>query len=201
MRRAVFAPAMSLAEFSLAWTKSHRRQFDRYLAGELSYEAQRRARVRDVIGASWSDDEADRVFGIYLNAYERSWSLFPDVMGCLNRLTGHRLGIITNGQVHQQRSKLERLGIIDRFKGVVISEAAAVAKPSRTIFHSACAELGEPPSRCVYVGDAYDTDARGARAAGLTGIWLDRTGQFTADHAPPVIHSLLDLPAVITDWQ
>src|SRR6185436_19800938 len=109
--------------------------------------AQRWARVRDVIDSSLSDVEADQVFDIYLAAYEEAWALFPDVLTCLDGLAGYRLGIITNGQVHQQRLKVQRLGVSNRFECLVISEGFGVAKPSPGIFHRACAEIGERPSR------------------------------------------------------
>src|SRR5205823_10445689 len=43
------------------------------------------------------------------------------------------------------------------------------------IFHTACARLGIAPAEAAYVGDRRDTDAEAATAAGLTGIWINRT--------------------------
>jgi putative hydrolase of the HAD superfamily len=82
--------------------------------------------------------------------------------------------VISNGQAAQQRSKLERTGILDRFDRVLISEECGCAKPNAAIFHRACSMVDESPQQSVYVGDLYDVDAVAARAAGLTGIWLDR---------------------------
>lgn len=53
------------------------------------------------------------------------------------------------------------------------------------------------PADSVYVGDCYDIDAEGARAAGFRGIWLDRRRMATPDHLPPVISALTGLEAFV----
>src|SRR5262245_38081833 len=63
------------ARFVERWSAAHRRNFDRYLLGELTFEQQRRARVREAIDATLGDVEADRVFEHYLHVYEASWRL------------------------------------------------------------------------------------------------------------------------------
>jgi putative hydrolase of the HAD superfamily len=187
------AVTVSLLEFSAAWAAALNRHFDRYLAGELSYESQRRAKLRETIDPTMSDEAADHAFATYLASYEAHWRLFPDVLPCLERLARYRLGVISNGQAAQQRLKLERTGILDRFDRVLISEECGCAKPNAAIFHRACSMVDESPQQSVYVGDLYDVDAVAARAAGLTGIWLDRAGRVSAEHAPPMIHSLAQL--------
>jgi putative hydrolase of the HAD superfamily len=187
------ASPLSLEQFHLAWSASLRRQFDRYLAGELSYDQQRLARVREVIDPTLSDEAADRIFALYLDQYEAGWWLFPDVESALEKLPHHRMGIVTNGQVRQQRAKLERTGLLHRFDCVVISEECGTAKPDPAIFLRACSLLGEAPSSCVHVGDHYDLDVMGARRAGLGSIWLDRAGNATTQHSPPIIRSLNDV--------
>jgi putative hydrolase of the HAD superfamily len=198
--RALYArvdPTLSPQEFVAAWTSAHRRYFGLYLAGGISYEEQRRARAREVIDATLADREADDLFAGYFDEYVAAWSLFPDVLPCLDRLSRFRLGVISNGQSHQQRLKLERMGIAERFERVLISEDCGHWKPAPEIFLRACSLLGVQPADAVYVGDLYDVDAVGARKAGLTGVWLDRAGDASTEHAPPVVGSLDDLPAVI----
>jgi putative hydrolase of the HAD superfamily len=187
--------------FAQAWASSHRRQYDRYLAGELSYDGQRLARVREVIDPALSDQEADRVFTAYLDAYEAGWSLFPDVLACLDGLSDCQMGIVTNGQGHQQRSKLERTGIRDRFDCIVTSEEYGRPKPQPEIFWHACSSVGQQPGRAVFVGDVYELDAIAARRAGLVGVWLNRAVSVDVGHAPPIIHSLTELAAVVRDVQ
>ena len=192
------ASARPLEEFLAAWSDALERNFQRYLAGELSYEEQRRARVREVIAPALTDDAIDRLLAAYLDAYLNSSSPFPDVLPCLDRLSGHRLGIVSNGDTSHQRTKLARTGIADRFECIVISSECGHAKPAREIFLEACARLGESPASAVHIGDRYDLDAEGARRAGLRGIWLDRSGLACAEHQPPIISSLAELDALLS---
>jgi len=188
---------LSVEEFVSQWSMALRRHFDRYLAGEVSFQGQRRDRVRELIDSSLSDEIADRIFADYHASYEAGWALFPDAVPCLNGLPGFRLGLITNGQRDQQRRKLVRTGILDRFECVLISEECGCSKPDPAIFIRACASVGELPESSVYVGDRYDIDAQAARRAGLHGIWLDRKRTGNASHTPPIIGSLGELLTAI----
>jgi putative hydrolase of the HAD superfamily len=185
-------------EFQAAWSEALERNFGRYVAGELSYQDQRRARVRDAVDPRLTDAAADRLLDHYLEAYLGASTLFADALPCLDRLAGrHRLGIVSNGNSHHQRTKLARCGIAARFEHILISEECGHHKPAPEIFARACALMGEPASRAVYVGDRYDVDAEGARRAGLRGVWLDRAGRAGAEHEPPIIASLDQLDALL----
>jgi putative hydrolase of the HAD superfamily len=184
---------LSLEQFLSQWSVALKRHFNRYLTGEVSFQGQRRDRVREVIDSSLSDAAADRMFADYHANYEAAWTLFPDVMPCLNSLSEFRVGLITNGQADQQRRKLAQTCILDRFECVLISEECGCAKPDPAIFIRACESLGERPESSVYIGDRYDIDAQAARRAGLHGIWLDRKQTANASHVPPIIGSLDDL--------
>ncbi len=196
LHRAV-RPVMPLDEFVSAWSAALDRHFARYLAGEVSLQEQRRARVREVMDQALPDQEADRVYASFLSAYEAGWSLFPDVLPCLDALSSQRLGIISNGQGAQQRKKLAQTGIAGRFECIVISEECGSAKPSEEIFLQACRLIGVSPRDAVYVGDRYDVDAAGARQAGLAGIWLDRRRTRTEGHQPPIVSTLDEIAALI----
>lgn len=188
---------MPLEEFLVRWQRALDRHYARFVAGLVSFQAQRRDRIREVIDSSLTDQAADGIFAQYLAGYEAGWSLFSDVSPCLDSLSRHRLGVVSNGQVHQQRKKLAQTGILDRFECVVISEECGCAKPDPNIFLRACGRVGEAPENVVYVGDQYDLDAEAARTAGLQGIWLDRHQRATAKHGPPVIESLNELDAFL----
>jgi putative hydrolase of the HAD superfamily len=105
--------------------------------------------------------------------------------------------VISNGQGQQQRKKLAQTGILDGFDRIVISGECGCAKPDPGIFVRACDRPGERPGNAVHVGDQYELDAQAARAAGLRGIWLDRHRRGTAEHAPPIIESLLRLQPLL----
>ena len=115
---------------------------------------------------------------------------------CLAALAGHRLGVITNGDPAQQRRKLERTNIASLFSPIVVSGDIGKPKPQAEIFLHACRLANVQPQECTYVGDNLDFDARGSRAAGMRGVWLNRWGA-TADIGAPIISSLEELPGLL----
>ncbi|MFI8520559.1 HAD family hydrolase [Streptomyces sp. NPDC085481] len=154
-------------------TAAHWRRFE---AGGVTFEEQRRDRVRDFLGLPlMTDPAADDWFGRYLAHYEAAWELFPDALPVLDLLAGeYRHGVLSNSSIHNQDRKLLVLGVRDRFEAVLCAAELGVAKPAAEAFHAACEALGLPPGEVAYVGDQPETDARGAVEAGLRGVWLDR---------------------------
>jgi putative hydrolase of the HAD superfamily len=190
-----FAAVFGLEEsgFLARWREVSGRHIDRFLAGEIDFAEQRRLRVREVLGRELTNDEADDVSKVYLDAYESGWRLYPDVLPCLIRLEGARLGVITNGNREQQLKKLEVMSIRGRFALIVTSDDAGAAKPDSDIFRVACGRAGVPPETSTYIGDRLNTDARAATRAGLRGIWLDRAANNPDVDNVEVIHSLIEL--------
>ena len=174
--------------------------FERYLRGETSFIGQRRARIRGLFGLTpgqMSDAEVDAVDAVERESKKVARRLFPDAIETLDALGGFRLGVISNGSSARQRQKLATVGMVDRFAAVMISEDIGVAKPHPKIFEAACEAAGASPSACVHVGDRLDADALGARDAGLTGVWLDRSGAGGAPASVPTISKLTELPALV----
>ncbi|MEU6061471.1 HAD family hydrolase [Streptomyces sp. NPDC047097] len=155
-------------------TLLHWRRFE---AGGISFEDQRRDRVRDFTGTALTDPEADDWFARYLTHYEAAWELFPDTLPVLELLAAdYRHAVLSNSSARNQERKLRILGVRDRFEALLCAAELGVAKPAPEAFHAACDALRLPPAEVAYVGDQPDIDARGAVEAGLTGIWLDRAG-------------------------
>ena len=184
--------------FYTRWHAAAQRHFATYNAGEISYQEQRRRRVREFFDAALSDQAADDLFRVYQVGYEASWTLYPDVLPCLDALRGRRLGIISNNGSDATRLKLRRMQIEDRFADVVTPDTIGVSKPDCRIFETACARLDVSPGEAVYVGDQPASDARAAAEAGLMGVWLNRqrVDESEADGLL-VIHDLRELPPLL----
>jgi putative hydrolase of the HAD superfamily len=166
------------------WRKLEEHHFARYLAGELSFEDQRRARVRGFTGDPLDDDRADGWFDAYRVRFEESWRLFDDVLGTLARLDGLTLAAFSNVSGAYTRHKLDRVGLLDRFVLSWGVDDVGAAKPDPRTYTAVLAELGVPHASAVHVGDRYESDARGACAAGVQGVWLDRPGADPAGRVP-----------------
>jgi putative hydrolase of the HAD superfamily len=187
-------------EFSKYWQTVSEKHLATFMQGEITFIEQRRRRMRELFQETESylvDDEADQRFASYLHYYEENWKLFDDVLPCLNSLSNHKLGIITNGSTQQQIKKLSRTGIIDRFDIVVVSEEVRASKPNPDIFWTACHRASAAAKQCSYIGDSLQTDALAAQAAGMSGIWLNREESSNLQIVIPEIKNLHELAAII----
>ena len=170
-------------DFPLRWNDITERHMTRYLSGELSFQEQRRCRIRESLGLDLSSQDADKAFDEYYQIYENSWNLFPDVRSALSELADRPMGVITNGDKEHQSYKLEKLGILQYFDHVVTPACAGAPKPQSAIFQLAAARAKKATKECWYVGDNYRSDYHGAKDAGYKSVWLNRSDrQDTCDN-------------------
>jgi putative hydrolase of the HAD superfamily len=183
------------------WRAITERQWARFAAGEVSFEDQRRDRVRVFVGRDLTDAEADAWFQRYIGYYEAAWALFPDVLPVLDALAGsHRHAVLSNSSLHVQDRKLRVLGVHDRFEAILCAADLGVSKPEAAAFQAACDVLGLAAHEVAYVGDHPEIDGRGAAEAGLLSVWIDRGGAYAAlvpPQGPHRIASLAELPAIL----
>ncbi len=105
---------------------------------------------------------------------------FPEVEATLRELNsrGVKMGVLSNWDFGLSL-ELEKLDLAPYFSFVLTSAECGAQKPERTFF-----ELGLQNARqeycsagdlrCFYIGDHYENDVLGARAAGLVPLWLAR---------------------------
>ncbi|MGW4566063.1 HAD family hydrolase [Streptomyces sp. NPDC004561] len=183
------------------WRRTTDQQWARYAAGECSFLAQRRGRVRVFLEAELTDAEADAWFQRYLRHYEAAWGLFPDVLPVLEALAAsHRHAVLSNSSITVQEHKLRTLGVLDRFESVLCAAELGVSKPQAGAFLAACEALGLPPHEVAYVGDHPEIDGRGAAEAGLLSVWIDRGTAYAQAAGEVVAHriaTLAELPALV----
>jgi HAD superfamily hydrolase (TIGR01509 family) len=109
------------------------------------------------------------------------------------RAAGFRLGVVSNsdGRVEQA---LQAAGLRPYFDVVVDSALIGVEKPDPRIFHAALTALGVAPEEALYVGDLYEIDVVGARAAGIEAVLLGRSeaGSYPGCRIAPSIEELVN---------
>lgn len=110
------------------------------------------------------------------------------------RRRGYRLGVISNADGRVE-ALLESVGLRPHFEAVVDSGAVGINKPDPRIFHLAAERMGVQPAEALYVGDIYEIDVRGARAAGMEAILIDPLARREGLDCECIraIHDLLDL--------
>lgn len=115
-----------------------------------------------------------------------AYRLFDDVLEFVSaaREAHIPLALITNGASDTQRDKVRALNIESWFDCIVISGEVGVAKPASAGFEVALSRLGVDKGAVCHVGDSLVSDVAGANTAGITSIWLNRTGAIRAENDP-----------------
>lgn len=165
------------------WFDAEEAQLEHWRAGHLSFQDQRRNRLRTVlphlaVPVPENNSSLDLLFEKYLGAYRAAWRPFSDSVATLVALrrAGMRLGVLTNGTEQQQIDKLRITGLYDLVDVVCTSEVLKVQKPARRAFHVLAAQLGVLLEEYVFVGDNPKQDVAGARFAGMHAVLIDRYG-------------------------
>jgi putative hydrolase of the HAD superfamily len=132
----------------------------------------------------------DHVYDEFAQA--RCWRVYEDAAPVLNacRKRGLKLGVISNWD-ERLRPLLEQMGLAPYFDALVISAESGSRKPAPEIFQRAVELLQLSPGEILHVGDSLDEDVKGASAAGLQSVLLDRRGNDKA--------AIYELTALIVD--
>jgi putative hydrolase of the HAD superfamily len=139
--------------------------------------------------------------------------LFADAVWALERYRladrAHgALGLITDGHLVMQSSKVAALGIASHFHEIVytggLGPGRTYFKPHPMAFERMVAAVGAQGDRFVYVGDNPSKDFVAPNAMGWLSVWVDRPGGI--HHGAPVaeggtpqvtIRSLRELPEIL----
>ena len=187
-----FSPEQLNARFKDAWRSRERFDYTRQDWAEL---------VDEVFGSPIATAPGGLFFA---ELYERfaqpdAWHVFDDVVPTLDALAsrGIRLAVISNWD-ERLRGLLSRLNLDRYFEALAISCEVGFPKPSRAIFQQAAADLDLRAGAILHVGDSFELDVEGAKAAGFHALQIHRTTR-TAPNKD--LHSLAELPARIDELQ
>ncbi|WP_205696289.1 HAD family hydrolase [Conexibacter sp. SYSU D00693] len=146
------------------------------LAGALPPAARELGDLRDVLLASLR------------------FAAFPEVPAALDalRAAGLRLVVCSNWDV-SLHDVLRETGLRERLDAVVTSAEVGAAKPDGRTFAAALHAAGCRAREALHVGDDLEADVRGARAAGIAAVLVDRAGA-GAPAGVRVVRGLDELP-------
>jgi putative hydrolase of the HAD superfamily len=162
----------------------------------LSTEAWRRS-----LRLCGCDDEsvAGLAYHTFAEEMRTAMRLFDDVQDALTLLKPrYALALLTNGAAGAQREKLRVLGIEQLFDSVVISAEVGFAKPGPEVFRAVLDKLGVEPADVWHVGDNLHSDVAGAKASGLTAVWLNRHGIGRKPGGPEPDYEVQGLPELLS---
>ncbi len=106
--------------------------------------------------------------------------------------SGRPVGLVTNGSRETQTTKLEALGIRDRFDACVFGEPGRPVKPDPEPFERALAALDADPTDAIKVGDRLAVDVAGANALGIESVWHPATDDATVGPDDPAPDHRID---------
>jgi putative hydrolase of the HAD superfamily len=132
------------------------------------------------------------------HARHNLWENVPeDVVPSLERFRakGLKLTVVSNSN-GTLRTKLQLLELARFFEHVLDSHEEGLEKPDPRFFKLAMERAGARPEQTLYVGDTYQVDVVGARAAGIRAVLVDPAGLF-ADRDCRRFESLPQVAAAI----
>jgi putative hydrolase of the HAD superfamily len=165
------------------------------------------------VGGAWRDyfhvilgrigvpgDEHDAIIDSLWEAHEKVGLWTVACNGALEAVAllkerGLRLGVVSNAEGTVARN-LDDAGFKGAFETVVDSHLVGVEKPDPAIFRIALERMSLDPERTVFVGDLPEVDVKGARAAGIPAVLLDRHRLYDGVPAPRIT-ALEELPGLL----
>jgi putative hydrolase of the HAD superfamily len=108
------------------------------------------------------------------------WEYMPDdVLPALRALRSRGLRLVVVSNANGTVARLaERLGLTECVGCVLDSFVEKVEKPDPRFFEIALERSGARRETTIHVGDLYEVDVVGARAAGITPVLLDAAGLY-----------------------
>jgi pyrimidine 5'-nucleotidase len=164
------------------------------LGGRLNLDAARLERFRRLYGAAGIAADAGmaaRAAAAYRERYLASRQAVRGAAALLQLVRARaRVGVVSNNLREEQEDKLRHCGLAPFVDALVVSGDTGVAKPDPRIFAIALERLGAAAPAAVMLGDSWEADVAGARAAGIRAVWFNRRGASSPDPAVPELRSL-----------
>jgi putative hydrolase of the HAD superfamily len=192
------ASELNMNELSIKFREASDWLWKDYVAGNMSLVDLRTKRI--MLALKRMDITIDsEMAGLFQNQYEFNQSqlkMFPEVPNLLDGLNikGITVGMITNGPVEHQHSKISSLGLKSHIPTdlIFVSDGVGVAKPNPDIFHHVRKHVNLLPHELLYVGDSWENDIAGSSEAGWYSLWFNhRKREPETNHKPlAVIHNL-----------
>lgn len=134
------------------------------------------------------DEQATRyLLGLARRIAEQELRLLPQVERTLDHLKArHQLLLFTKGEAEEQRLKVERSGVADRFNAVVVTKEKDVAAYQELINRQ-----GIDPERGWMVGNSPRSDINPALAAGLGAVYIPHQNTWRLEQADLPSHGRL----------
>ena len=154
---------------------------DRHRTGRNDLEATRRLVVREALENLNAPDDrlGDEIGDTYTRLRDDKIFLFPGIHQALDELKhrGLPLCLVTNGEAHVQREKIERFSLEHHFDGILIEGELGYGKPDKRVFERALAVVGTNAADTWVIGDNLEWEIVVPGKLGFTCVWVDKKGK------------------------
>lgn len=131
----------------------------------------RTAVFADILAEKASDVDPEAMATAYRETIIDAIEPLPGAEQFISDLrASYRVGLLTNGSVLAQRSKIEHLGWSELFDTALVTGELPAGKPDAAAFDALLEGLGTTPDETVYIGDTPLDDIEGATGSGLHAI-------------------------------
>jgi putative hydrolase of the HAD superfamily len=143
-----------------------------------------------------SSQATETLIADYLDAWTTSVSPAPGALECVADLAvDHRLAVVSNTHDAALVPRLlRRTGLHAAIDRIFTSVTIGWRKPHPMIFAAALRESGVAAADVVFVGDNWQADVEGPRAAGMAAIYVGRRAEgrpsVTMEGLPQIVRSL-----------
>ena len=125
----------------------------------------------DILDETTSDVDPEVMATAYREGITDSLEPLPGVEAFIADLRSrYRVGLLTNGSVLAQRSKIDHLGWEELFDTTLVTGELTAGKPDTVAFEALLDGLGTNAGETVYIGDSPVDDIEGATDAGLYAV-------------------------------
>lgn len=127
-----------------------------------------------------------------------TWTPYPEVRSVLATLreNGIKLAVVSNWPPTLKLT-LDHLNLTQYFDAVVCFSLVGWDKPAAAIFDHAIERIAVSRDRVLHIGDNYDVDVLGARAAGLDAALVLRAADASSNSYRPTLRSLDEVIALL----
>jgi putative hydrolase of the HAD superfamily len=149
---------------------------ERHRIGRLSLDATRRMLVGEAMKNIGIDDgeAAENLTNEYISLREEMIRPFEGAIDALSLLkTKFRMALITNGESHKQRAKIDRFSLSRFFEKIFIEEEMGFGKPDVRAFKHALNETNVRPENAWMIGDNLEWDVAAPQKLGIYAVWND----------------------------
>lgn len=167
---------------------------------------EREPELKDLITRVFPDQPYDPLV-VAKTVYEEALKYTDPLPGAAEAVAavaaaGLPMALVTDGfygRAYVERA-LEKLGIKDRFRAVIISSEVGAGKPQPALFLAACREMGVKPEETIFIGDTEDRDIAGAAGVGMKTVLVGKAPRKTRPDFffPSLRHLAQELPALLT---